>query len=126
ADRRRRHRVRRGRRSPRDGAIRRVGRMTSAEATPGTAPAVPPGRVLVVDDSRMNRLTLARLLEQLGHAVVEAEDGREALDRLASGGAIDLVLLDVVMPVLAGFQTLEAMKADPALAAIPVVGVYGR
>ena len=100
--------------------------MTSAEATRGTAAAGPPGRVLVVDDSRMNRLTLARLLEQLGHAVVEAEDGREALDRLAGGGgAIDLVLLDVVMPVLDGFETLEAMKADPALAAIPVIVVSG-
>ncbi len=100
--------------------------MTSVEATPGTAPSVSPGRVLVVDDSRMNRLTLARLLEQLGHAVVEAEDGREALDRLASSpGAIDLVLLDVVMPVLDGFETLEAMKGDPALAAIPVIVVSG-
>ena len=100
--------------------------MTSAAATLGDALAGHPGRVLVVDDSRMNRLTLARLLEQLGHAVVEAEDGRQALDLLAGGGdPIDLVLLDVVMPVLDGFETLEAMKADPALAAIPVIVVSG-
>jgi adenylate cyclase len=100
--------------------------VTSAEATRGAPPAGLPGRVLVVDDSRMNRLTLARLLEQLGHTVVEAEDGRQALDRLAGGGeGIDLVLLDVVMPVLDGFDTLEAMKADSMLAAIPVIVVSG-
>jgi class 3 adenylate cyclase len=84
-----------------------------------------PGRVLVVDDSRVNRLTLGKLLERLGHEVLEAEDGQEALDRLATDGAIDLVLLDVVMPVLDGFDTLAAMKADPALAPIPVIVVSG-
>jgi adenylate cyclase len=86
---------------------------------------IAPGRILVVDDSRMHRMTLAKLLDQLGHDVVEAEDGREALDRLAKGPGFDVVLLDLVMPVLDGFETLAAMKADPALAAIPVIVVSG-
>jgi class 3 adenylate cyclase len=83
------------------------------------------GTVLVVDDSRMHRLTVARLLEQLGHRVVEAVDGRDGLDRLANGSPIDLVLLDLVMPVMDGFETLAAIRADPALASIPVIVVSG-
>jgi class 3 adenylate cyclase len=82
-----------------------------------------PARILVVDDSRVNRLMLARLLTSLGHEPIEAEDGRQALDRLRAddGSPIDVVLLDLVMPGLDGYQTLERMKADPALAAIPVI-----
>jgi class 3 adenylate cyclase len=90
-----------------------------------TPPVSPTGTVLVADDSRMHRLTLARLLEQLGHEVVEAVDGRDALERLRHGGPVDIVLLDLVMPVLDGFETLAAIRADPALAASPVIVVSG-
>ena len=83
------------------------------------------GHVLVVDDSRMNRMTLVRLLERLGHETTEATDGREALDALTAGTPVDLVLLDLVMPELDGFETLATMKADPRLAAIPVIVVSG-
>jgi len=69
----------------------------------------------------MNRLTLLRMLERLGHDAVEAADGAEALAILASGAAVDLVLLDLVMPEVDGFATLAAMKADPRLATIPVL-----
>ena len=81
------------------------------------------GRVLVVDDAAFNRRLLARLLTSLGHEVVEAEDGRVALDRLADDpdGGIDVVLLDIVMPVLDGFATLEAMQDDPRLREVPVI-----
>ena len=81
------------------------------------------GRVLVVDDAAFNRRLLTRLLETIGHAVLEAEDGRAALDLLASdvGGSVDVVLLDIVMPVLDGFGVLEEMGADPRLREIPVI-----
>jgi adenylate cyclase len=83
----------------------------------------PTGRVLVVDDSRVNRLMLVRLLSSLGHEPVEAENGRLAIDHLRDpdGAPIDVVLLDLVMPELDGYHTLELLKADPALAAIPVI-----
>ena len=84
-----------------------------------------PGHVLVVDDSRMNRMTLIRLLDRLGHETTEASDGREALDLLAAGAPVDLVLLDLVMPVVDGFETLATMKADARLAEIPVIVVSG-
>jgi class 3 adenylate cyclase len=99
--------------------------MTEAGNGHADAP-VDPGRVLVVDDSRMNRLTLRRLLADRGYEVVEAEDGRQALDVLgADGGGIDVVLLDLVMPELDGFETLAAIKRDPALATVPVIVVSG-
>ena len=82
------------------------------------------GRVLVVDDERLNRTVLRAALTKQGHEVVEAVDGREALDRLAEG-PIDVVLLDIVMPVMDGYATLAAIKADPDLGHIPVIIISG-
>ena len=78
------------------------------------------GSLLVVDDNRVNRLLLGRALEQLGHTVTFAENGRAALDALRQRPA-DLVLLDIEMPEMDGYQVLEALAADPALRDIPVV-----
>ncbi len=79
-----------------------------------------PGRILVVDDDRINRLLLCSLLEREGHATTTAEDGRQALATLAAQ-PFDIVLLDLVMPELDGFQVLARMKADSALRHIPVI-----
>lgn len=82
------------------------------------------GRILVVDDERLNRMLLRRALEGQGHKVSEAENGRQALVSLA-GEAFDVVLLDIVMPELDGYATLEAIKADPALRHLPVIVISG-
>ena len=78
------------------------------------------GDLLVVDDNRVNRLLVARTLEQFGHRVAFAENGRQALAALRNRPA-DLVLLDIEMPEMNGYQTLEALRADPKLRDIPVV-----
>ena len=78
------------------------------------------GDLLVVDDNRVNRLLLGRALEQLGHRVTFAENGREALEALARRRA-DLVLLDIEMPEMDGYQVLQALSADARLRDIPVV-----
>ena len=85
-----------------------------------SAPAPPPGRILVVDDNRVNSLLLSRGLEQQGHVIVFAEHGREALDQLRRQH-FDLMLLDVLMPELDGYQVLAALKLDPHLRDIPVI-----
>ena len=85
-----------------------------------SAPSGPPGRLRVVDDNRVNRLLLGRALEQLGHTVTFAENGREALDTLRKA-RVDLVLLDIEMPEMDGYQVLEALGADTQLRDIPVV-----
>ena len=81
------------------------------------------GRILVVDDTRLNRSVLVRALEEQGYQALEAADGRAALELLASadGGTVDVVLLDLEMPELDGYEVLRRMKADDALRHIPVI-----
>jgi signal transduction histidine kinase len=78
------------------------------------------GRILVVDDNRMNRIKLSRSLEQQEHTVELAEDGQQALDMLQAQ-SFDVVLLDIIMPGMDGYQVLERVKGDPALRDIPVI-----
>ena len=87
------------------------------------APAV--ATVLVADDSPTVRALVRLELEAAGYAVVEAEDGRQALEAAAAGG-VDVVLLDVEMPVLDGFATIDALKSDPRTADLPVVFLTSR
>ncbi len=86
----------------------------------GSAPPMPTARLLAVDDDEMNRDMLLRRLQKLGYDVSQAATGREALQKLKDGN-FDLVLLDILMPDLDGFQTLEFMKADPRLRHIPAI-----
>jgi class 3 adenylate cyclase len=76
--------------------------------------------ILVVDDDPVNRSLLTRLLEQDGHRVETAADGRQALEMLRAD-TFDVVLLDVVMPELDGYAVLGAMKEDDALVHLPVL-----
>ena len=80
------------------------------------------GRVLVVDDERLNRAILARVLKQNGYSVVEAEDGAEALNKIEHE-SIDLVLLDIVMPGLSGFDVLAKIRSRKHDADLPVIMV---
>jgi class 3 adenylate cyclase len=79
-----------------------------------------PGRILVVDDAEMNRDVLSRRLERQGHHVTRAENGQQALDALAQS-SFDLVLLDIIMPEMDGYQVLKTLKADPRLRHLPVI-----
>jgi adenylate cyclase len=78
------------------------------------------GRILLIDDNEMNRNMLGRRLERLGHKVTEAENGLEGLSMLQTG-EYDLILLDVLMPVMNGFETLKQLKADMRLRHLPVI-----
>ena len=79
-----------------------------------------PARVLVVDDDPLNRMMLSLSLESEGHTVVQADNGRAALDLLASEPA-DLVLVDIEMPVMDGYAVLRARRDDPALREVPFI-----
>ncbi len=77
--------------------------------------------LLVVDDNEDNRYTLTRRLKREGYSnLTEAENGQQALDRLAEA-RFDLVLLDIMMPVMSGYEVLERIKSDMALRDIPVI-----
>jgi two-component system cell cycle response regulator len=79
--------------------------------------------VLVVDDSALNRKLLERLLVQEGYQVVMASNGREALAQLDGSDArrVDVVLLDIVMPEMDGFEVLQRLRNQGILRRIPVI-----
>ena len=89
-------------------------------ATTNPSPSIPASSLLVVDDNSMNRIMLSRYITKLGYQATLAENGRQALDKL-QGQPFDLVLLDVQMPEMDGYQVLEHLKADPRLRDIPVI-----
>ena len=78
-------------------------------------------QILLVDDSKMNRMILAEILGD-GYHILEAENGQECLEKLrAEAGNIALVLLDINMPVMDGFEVLKAMNANHTIEDIPVI-----
>lgn len=81
------------------------------------------GVILVVEDNPVNRKLLVATLSAQGYAVTPATNGREALEILRSGGSrsFDVVLLDIMMPELNGYETLRAIKADQSLRDLPVL-----
>jgi adenylate cyclase len=76
--------------------------------------------ILVIEDNKVHRDTLAASLEREGHSVTTAENGREGLE-IAKAQPFDVVLLDIVMPEMDGFQVLERIKADPTVRHVPVI-----
>jgi adenylate cyclase len=77
-------------------------------------------RILVVDDHESNRDLLSRRLVREAHVVVEAESGEQAL-RLVEEEAFDLILLDILMPGMSGYEVLERLKGDPRHRDVPVI-----
>ncbi len=84
-------------------------------------PPSQPGVVLVVDDNEMNRDMLSRHLKRQGHQVAVAETGRQALEMIQAE-PFDLVLLDILMPEMDGYEVLHHLKSDQTLRDIPVSG----
>jgi two-component system, cell cycle response regulator DivK len=79
-------------------------------------------RILVVEDQEDNRQILRDLLSNTGYEMVEAENGEEALS-VAAAERPDLILMDIQLPILDGYEATRRIKADPALKAIPVIAI---
>lgn len=84
-------------------------------------PTAKPLTVLVVDDNPALRQAYGMFLESLGHGVAAAPDGREAMALLRDGLRPDLILLDLSMPTMTGWEFRAAQRADPELDRIPVI-----
>jgi len=95
-------------------------RITIAESMPMAPPIKPSGTILVCDDDAGVRHILAEQLRQHGYTVLEAERGEQAI-QLAEHQPIEAILLDLYMPGLSGWETLERLKHNPVTADIPVV-----
>lgn len=78
------------------------------------------GYILVVDDQNLNRMILSRVLQQEGHKCAMAENGQQALDMLRAE-QFDMVLLDIMMPGIDGYETCRQLKADPATREVAVI-----
>jgi CheY-like chemotaxis protein len=79
--------------------------------------------VLIVDDDEDIRAALCAVLEEVGYDPRAVANGREALDLLRAGPLPSLILLDLMMPVMDGWQFRAVQRADPALSRIPVVAI---
>jgi len=78
-------------------------------------------KALIVDDARVVRVTLARIMGQLGYEAVKAEDGQQALEAMAEHPDVDVVMLDWNMPVMNGYDFLVALRDMPGHATSPKV-----
>jgi CheY-like chemotaxis protein len=83
--------------------------------------------VLVVEDEPSNREIAEIILTSAGHRVTLAADGKEALDLLHGQGlAVDVVLMDILMPVMNGLEATEALRADPRTRDLPIICVSAK
>ena len=81
--------------------------------------------ILIVDDIEVNRVILKGIFEQ-DYKVIEADDGTTALDILNRGTKVDIILLDIIMPVMNGIDFLKEIKKNKSYSEIPVIDVYKR
>jgi two-component system, chemotaxis family, chemotaxis protein CheY len=80
-------------------------------------------RALIVDDSRAMRLMIARIMGELGFETVEAPNGKEAMQALASSPSLDVALVDWNMPEMNGYEFLCALRAGSVQSGVPVIMV---
>jgi CheY-like chemotaxis protein len=83
-------------------------------------------RIMVVDDDRDTLTILARYLQREGFVTVEVPSGAECLKLMATGEQIDVILLDLMMPDMDGFEVVRALKNSPATVEIPVIMITAR
>jgi two-component system cell cycle response regulator DivK len=79
-------------------------------------------RILVVEDQEDNRRILRDLLTNAGYEIIEAENGEQGL-AVAARERPDLILMDIQLPLLDGYEVTRRIKADPALRAIPIIAI---
>jgi tubulin-specific chaperone A len=83
-------------------------------------------RVLVVDDDMRNVFALTSILEENGIKTVVGKNGQEGLDKLKAGEAIDLVLMDIMMPVMDGYEAMRAIRKDKRYAKLPIIALTAK
>jgi CheY-like chemotaxis protein len=83
-------------------------------------------RILIVDDDMRNSFALSKLLADKGLMPKIAHNGQKALDLLAQGEAIDLILMDIMMPVLDGYKTIQQIRAQRKFNNLPILALTAK
>jgi CheY-like chemotaxis protein len=83
-------------------------------------------KLLLVDDDARNIFALSSVLERRGMEVLTATTGREAINLLASGPEVAIVLMDIMMPEMDGYQTMEVIRANPAFRRLPIIALTAK
>ena len=83
-------------------------------------------KVLVVDDDVRNIFALSSILERRGMKVVTASTGREAIEKLAAEPEVSIVLMDIMMPEMDGYQTMAAIRRKPELRRLPIIALTAK
>ncbi|MGI9134393.1 MAG: ATP-binding response regulator, partial [Rhodoferax sp.] len=108
-------------------AVREEARRSGPTRLAGHLPAAPlAGRVLVVEDNKINRMLLRSMLEKMGLSVELAEDGAQGLAALIGGSQVDLVFMDVQMPVMSGYEATQSIRrweADSGRPRLPIIAL---
>ncbi len=82
--------------------------------------------ILVVDDDMRNLFALTQILEDKGMNVLKAEDGQKAVDTLQNGHAIDLVLMDIMMPVMDGYEAMQTIRSESRFRKLPIIALTAK
>lgn len=83
-------------------------------------------RIMVVDDDMRNAFALSRVLEERGMGIILANDGRHALELLDKDGDVDLILMDIMMPMMDGYQTMAAIRAQERFWNLPIIALTAK
>ncbi|KRE99976.1 histidine kinase [Frateuria sp. Soil773] len=96
------------------------------QASPGAHDELQGHRLLLVDDDMRNLFALSKVLRDWGLQVSLAQDGHKALAMLAEDAALELVLMDIMMPGMDGYETIRAIRAQPAHAQLPIIALTAK
>ena len=83
-------------------------------------------KILIADDDMRNVFALSGLFEEKGMKVIEAENGKEALKKLESNSDVDIILMDIMMPVMDGYEAMKSIRKNPKLAKTPIIALTAK
>ena len=83
-------------------------------------------KILVVDDDMRNIFSMSALLEERGLEVISAYDGKEAIDIIKSDSSIDICLMDIMMPVMDGYEAIETLRKDAKFTTFPIIALTAK
>ena len=107
-------------------SIRHAPSPSSQAATPVADAQLDGHRVLLVDDDMRNLFALSKVMRSWGMQVTLAQNGQKGLDALTEDDTLELVLMDIMMPIMDGYQTMRAIRAQPAHARLPIIALTAK